>query len=398
MGRELVLGLGNCVDYEAAWDSAVVEQLITEYGIQPREVVGKRCIATARDLVISILGFLETGTGGEQFVASPDILHAVADRFEKIVTVGGTPMRAAIAMHRLGHAPALHLVAMNAHVRKRIPGGCEWVCSAEEEALYPHLIIQFPEGARVRAGDISIRAPRANRIIYVNDPDNDRMALSPQLADLSSGARVLLVSGLNAMRDSALLADRLVQLREVLASLPRDAIVFYEDAAFHDPALGTQVREALVERIDIYSLNEDELQAHLGRPVALLDPADVLAAMRELRRRIPVPILVAHTSHWAMAYGTGASRLGAPLKAGITMACTRMRLGDEFGPQDLLDTESMSAPGESATFAAAINAVGREAVCCSPSFALNAGSATTIGLGDAFVGGFLPMLLGAQTA
>ena len=398
MGRELVLGLGNCVDYEVAWDSAVVEQLITEYEIQPREVVGKRCIATARDLVISILGFLETGTGGEQFVASPDILHVVADRFEKIVTVGGTPMRAAIAMKRLGHAPALHLVAMNPHVRERLPEGCEWVCSAEEEALYPHLIIQFPEGARVRTGDVDIRAPRANRIIYVNDPDNDRMALSPHLTGLSSGAKVFLVSGLNAIRDSALLADRLEQLGEVLASLPRDAIVFYEDAAFHDPTLSTQVREALVERIDIYSLNEDELQGHLGRPVALLDPTDVLAAMLDLRRRIPVPVLVAHTSHWAMAHGTGVSRLEAPLKAGITMACTRMRIGDDFGRQDLLDTERMSAPGESATFAAAINASGRGAVCCLPSIALNAGSKTTIGLGDAFVGGFLPMLLPAQSA
>ena len=395
MGRELVLGLGNCVDYEAAWDATVIERLVAEYGIQPHEVGGERCIATVRDLVVSMLGFLATGTGGEQFVATPDILHAVADRFEKIVTVGGTPVRAAIAMQRLGHAPALHLVAMNPQVRERIPEGCEWVCSAEEEELYPHLIIQFPEGARVRSGEVSLRAPRANRIIYVNDPHNERMALSPRLADLSSSARVFLVSGLNAMRDSALLVDRLAQLREVLASLPREAIVFYEDAGFHDPALGTQVREALVDRIDIYSLNEDELQGHLGRPVALLDPTEVLCAMRDLRRRIPVPTLVAHTSHWAMAYGSDAGRVEVPLKAGITMACTRMRLGDDFGRQDLLDTESMPVRGESATFATAINAAGRGAVCCRPSIALRAGCATTIGLGDAFVGGFLPMLLSA---
>ena len=282
---------------------------------------------------------------------------------------------------------------MNSHVRRAIPEGCDWVCSAAREELFPHLIFQFPEGAQVRSGSIAVHAPRANRVIYVHDPVNDNMAISPHLAELSSDARVFLISGLNAMRSGALLSERLAELSGVLASLPRDTIVFYEDAGFHDPALSGMVRDALLGRIDIYSLNEDELAGHLGRSVAILDPADALSAVRALQRIIPAPTLVVHTGHWVMACGTGAGRFEQPMRAGTTMACTRMRLGDDFGSGDVRNTETMTIRPESAEFASAVNELGGEEILCIPSIAIDSGHATTIGLGDAFVGGFLPMLV-----
>ncbi len=393
MGKSIVLGLGNCVDYEVVWDSETVERLVAENDILPHELTAEGRISSLRDLVISLLHYLQTGNGGEKFVSSRGILQELGNRFRKRITVGGTPVRAAIAMRKLGHMPALHLVAMNSHVRKAIPGGCDWVCSAAREELHPHLIFQFPKYARVRSGSTSIHAPRANRVIYVHDPVNDSMAISPHLEALSSDARVFLVSGLNAMRSDALLSERLTELSGVLASLPQNTIVFYEDAGFHDPALSRMVRDALLDYIDIYSLNEDELAGHLERSVAILDPADALSAVRALQRIIPVPTLVVHTGHWVMACGTGVARFERPMRTGIAMACTRMRLGDDFESADIRKTETMSVRPESAEFASAVNELGGDEILCIPSIAIDAGHATTVGLGDTFVGGFLPMLL-----
>ena len=118
-----------------------------------------------------------------------------AHRFQYKITLGGTAVRAAVAMQKLGYTPGLHLVTINDYVKTRIPAGCRWVCSNDEETRYPHLVVQFDKGARVRIGKSEIEAPRANRIIYVHDPDNATMAISPDFGSFADNARVLLISG-----------------------------------------------------------------------------------------------------------------------------------------------------------------------------------------------------------
>ena len=289
MGERIVLGLDDNVDYEMVWDSTVLERLVEDLHVSDSELDSATPVSGIRDLVISILGFLKTQAGGERFVASPGIIEDFAGLFRYKVTIGGTAARAAIAMRKLGHRSALHLITINDHVRKLIPPDSPWVCSSTRDSSSPHLIVQFNAGTRVKAGDIAIRASGADRIIYHSNQDRIALKISPDLASLAADARVFLVSGFNAMQSSALLAERLDTLRGVMRSLPRDAVVFFEDACFHDPALHAQVREALVDSIDVYSLNEDELQGHVGRKVALLDPGAVLEALGDLHRLVPVP-------------------------------------------------------------------------------------------------------------
>ena len=105
MGKSIVLGLGNCVDYEVVWDSETVERLVAETGILPQELAAEGRISSPRDLLISLLRFLQTGTGGERFVRSESILQELGNRFRTQITVGGTPVRAAIAMRKLGYVP-----------------------------------------------------------------------------------------------------------------------------------------------------------------------------------------------------------------------------------------------------------------------------------------------------
>ena len=117
MKESIALGFGDNIDYEIVWDSKVIETLIIHYDIHQAELDINRVVPCERDLVISILSFLQSGSGGERIVASSEILEHFSQHFEKKVTLGGTPVRAAIAMRKFGYTSALHLVTINDHVR-----------------------------------------------------------------------------------------------------------------------------------------------------------------------------------------------------------------------------------------------------------------------------------------
>ena len=279
MGHDVVLGLGGCVDYEVAWEPAILQQLATRYAIQPDELSTSVVVRSERDLLCSVLAFVRDGVGGERFVASSDIVEVFAARFARRITLGGTNVRAAVAMSRLGLRSTLHLVSIDDNVRGLLPPEVSYVCSAVEDSTDPHLIVQFPEGARIRVGDVELQAPRANRLIYVNDPPNRELLVSPQLGDVLRTATVFLLSGFNAMQDAAPLEARLRALRAHMRSLPAGALVVYEDAGFHVPELRQQIREGLLDLIDVYGMNEDEMHAYLGRQVEVLDAEAMAKAL-----------------------------------------------------------------------------------------------------------------------
>jgi ADP-dependent phosphofructokinase/glucokinase len=393
MPEQIALGLGDNVDYEIAWDSQVIEELVVRHNIRAAELSTQQPIRTERDLVISILGFLQSGAGGERHVAESALVEEFARKFAMKVTLGGTSVRAAIAMRKLGYTSALHLVTINDHVRRLIPQDSPYVCSNDQDSQYPHLIVQFDKGARVCAGDIDLTAPRANRIIYHDDTDNVAMRLDEGFGDLIAEARVFLVSGFNAMRSEQLLADRLATLRRIMARLPAGAQVFFEDAGYYDPSFHPLIREALVPRIDIFSLNEDELQGHLSRSVDMLNPQVVADALDDLHALIPTPLLVVHSMYWALAYGAGAGRIAKALKGGVTMATTRFRYGDDFSVENYRAVEALPPNPQGAAFCTAIHELLGSRAHCVPVAQVEQANATTIGLGDAFVGGFLPALL-----
>jgi len=393
MKEKIILGLGNNIDYEIVWNSKAFEDMILKYEIRDEELSANREVSSERDLIISLLGFLKSGCGGERFVASSDIIEKFAENFEYRITMGGTSVRAAIAMRKLGYTSALHLVTINDHVRRLIPKDCPYVCSAKEESLFPHLIVQFCRDTRVKAFDIDIHTACSNRIIYVNDKENSEMQLNEDFADLITEAKVFLVSGFNAMRSKVLLDERLLTLLKIMLDLPKDALVFYEDACFHNASLSKQVREALTGKIDIFSLNEDELQGYLERKLDLLDPDQMVSALADVHKLIPAPLIVVHTRYWALAYGGNAGSFERALKGGITMAGTRFRFGDDFTAENYHETEKNILQEDGVNFAAEMNRLLGEKVCCLACIQAEETKATTVGLGDAFVGGFLPALI-----
>jgi ADP-dependent phosphofructokinase/glucokinase len=393
MHEKIALGFSNNIDYEIAWNSEVFENLIVQYDIHDEELSMGIHINGERDLVMSILGFLKSSSGGERFVSSSDILEQFARNFEKRVTLGGTAVRAAIAMRKLGYTSALHLLTLNEDVRRLIPQDSPYVYSNRTENSSPHLIVQFRKGTRVKAGDIDIHASRANRIIYSNDDDTIVMNINEDFSTLVTKARVFLVSGFNTMQSKDLLAKRLESLLRIMEKLPAEALVYYEDAGYYDPDLCKLIQETLADRIHIYSLNEDELQGHVGRKLELLNAFQMKEAIVELQRLIPIPWIVVHSMYWALAYGENAESVLKSLRGGVTMATTRFCYGDDFTVENYQDIEHLPPNPEGVVFANELKKLLGDRICCVPVVHVKAPNATTVGLGDAFVGGFLPALL-----
>jgi ADP-dependent phosphofructokinase/glucokinase len=395
MNEAVALGLGNNIDYEIKWDSRVIESLIENYGVSTRTIRPVEQINTEQDLLISILYNMKNGTGTERYVESLQVIEQFARKFDMDVTLGGTAPRAALAMSKIGVVSSLHLVTINDHVRKLMPGGGSWYCSNSVDTLYPHLIVQYERGAHVAARDVDIFAPVSTRLIYVNDPDNKVMKLEPGFFENARNAHACLISGFNAMRDDGVLQQRLRELAELLEALPQAVTIFYEDACFHNADFRRVVLAHLSSLLDMFSLNEEEMQGYLREKIDLLDPLGMLEAVRALRAIIRVPVLVIHTRYWALASGPDCGRYFAALKNGISIAATRFRLGDTFSKSDVLSTRDFPPQITGELFAREINRLSEGQVCCLPCAEVEEKKVTTIGLGDAFVGGFLSTLTNA---
>ncbi|MEU4157691.1 ADP-dependent glucokinase/phosphofructokinase [Actinoplanes sp. NPDC026670] len=392
----VVLGLGGCVDYELKLTADGLERLVTEHRITAAELSATAVVTSERDLVVSILGYVARGGGGEHFVTTATALESFAARFPHRATLGGTSVRAGILMSRLGVPSTLHLVSVNDTVRQLLPAGVEYISSGAEDTRHPHLIVQYDRGLRVRAGDVDVTAPLPNRLIYVNDPANSAMLLTPELGPALSRAGVFLISGFNAMRDEEQLDNRLAGLRTHMRRLPPDAVTYFEDAAYHEPAFSRRVRDALLPVVDVYGLNEDEMQSYLGRPVDLLSAGDVAAALGTLAGLIPAPALVLHTRYWALAFGDDSGNWTDALDTGTVMAAARYCHGDDVTDTDVERLRRSPRRPESIAFARDLHERLGDRVRCVPGFELEVRDPTTVGLGDTFVGGFLTALARAR--
>jgi ADP-dependent phosphofructokinase/glucokinase len=117
----------------------------------------------------------------------------------------------------------------------------------------------------------------------------------------------------------------------------------------------------------------------------------VAAALKDVRDALGVRTVVAHTRCWAAAYGDHAASLAPALKSGVALATTRFRFGDGFTLENYLDTLALPDEADGETLAAKLRKVSPGAALV-PSKKVTEKKVTTIGLGDAFVGGFLAKL------
>ncbi|WP_147917173.1 ADP-dependent glucokinase/phosphofructokinase [Ruania zhangjianzhongii] len=393
---EVLLGMGGCVDHEVRWDAAVIEKLVREHRISAAELSEPGhpgeggSVHGEREMLLVLLSQLVRGSGSERFVDEPTALLTFSRRFPVRKSLGGSSVRAAVALDRLGLSSTLHLVSIDDDVRRLLPRSATYMCSARLDSTHPHVIVQYPAGARVRVGEEVLEAPQANRLIFVNDPPNSELRIAPEFGLAVSAARVIVISGFNTMAGLEAVGERAGQVREHLAGRTPGAVVVYEDAGFHHDDQREVVLRTLRDGVDIWSMNEDEAQHYLGRELDLLDPAQVVTAVDELHDLVTVPTLVLHTRYWALAHGP--RDLRAALALGISTASARYVHGDDWQPTERDAIAGMSATGEAERAAADIEAgLGSTAVAAVPG--LEVAEPTTIGLGDTFLGGLVAGLV-----
>jgi ADP-dependent phosphofructokinase/glucokinase len=389
---EVLLGLGNTVDYELTWDDRIVSDLLRRHGVGAGDDPVPGPLEAEADILRALVAHLRDGTGGEHFIASKAVLLGFAARFRSTITIGGTNVRAALAMRALGRPSTVHLVSTNDDFRRLLPDDVATISSADEDSLDPHVIVQFRAGTTVEAVDGAVVAPRPNRVILTNDVPNRELVIAEALGSAVAKARVILVSGFNSMQEPELLEQRMADVLRHLSHRCAGSVVVYEHAAFHVAAFSERVREVVGPHVDIWCGNEDELQEHLSREVDLLDPQDVLEAARQLHADVGAPSLIVHTRHWALAIGGPVERRRAMLFGGIALAGTRYAHGDAVTPELLAEAAGWPLQTEGAAFSAAIEARGGDDVTCIAAYQVPTSTPTTIGLGDAFVGGVVAAL------
>ena len=193
----------------------------------------------------------------------------------------------AIVMDRLGVPSTLHLVTINDTVRRLLPPSSDYVSSAVRGHLLPAPDRPVRQGHPDPCGDLDITAPFANRLIYVNDPANESMALSRRPGRAAApgddlpGLRLQRHAGRGPARPAARRAAR----RTCGASAGRDGLLRGRGLPRAGASAGGCGRR-LLDEIDVYGLNEDEMQAYLGRPVDLLSVREVADALAEVHALI----------------------------------------------------------------------------------------------------------------
>ncbi len=71
----------------------------------------------------------------------------------------------------------------------------------------------------------------------------------------------------------------------------------------------------------------------------------------------------------------------------------KTRFGDDFNAENYQETENLTPNIEGAAIADELNKLLGEKICCVPVVHAETANPASVGLGDAFVGGFLPALL-----
>ncbi len=400
MKNYIAAGFQNTVDFELIWDTTVLESLITHHKIVSSEINAEREIHSERDLLIVLLSHMAAGSGSECLASSSRITRAFASHFHYNITLGGTAIRAAMAMEKIGYRSTVHACSLNRHFRALVPEEVDWISSVPDEGddFHPHVIVQYPSDIHIHAMDLDFKTSRANRVIFTHDPPSMALKISDSFADRVSQARVLLIASYNIINEEKLLKDRLSRTVRIIENLPPDHIVVMEDGCFKDPHMRRIVTGTLSGHIDIFSTNEDELQDRFGSRIDISDAAQVARAVRTVYSQVNVPTLVCHSAHWTLAYGKITENILSALRTGMLMAATRFRMGDMYSRSDYHETADLPDSMEGTAFSqAAAEEFGPEPFVCLPckdlSFVKNP---TTIGLGDSFIGGMLPSLLPPQ--
>lgn len=392
MSKNILLGLTNCVDFEVDWSATTINELISLYNIRTSEIKEIQCINSERDLLITILSYFIAGIGKERFVSSCETISAFAKHLQFKPSLGGTSFRASKILDKLGVSSSLHLVTMNEYVSKGLPKLSRPFGNFRDYIVRPHLIIQFSKGDHFLLEEKLFYTPQSNRLIFVNDINSREVTISPEWRKMAETADVILVSGFNSIQDESLLEKRLNEMADSLKNRKKDSLVIVEDAGYHNPNLHQKAIDSLSCNADIFSMNEDELEFHIGEKVNLLSSSHVYKSLLTIKKILLSKMVIIHTRFWTCIIGDNAINYKNSIIEGNAVATTCYRKGYSFSIEDLLQTKQIKFSEESYRFCKELSLINDKSLFCYPTYKIKEERVYPVGLGDAFIGGFISKL------
>ena len=397
MGERIAMGFHTCVDYELIWDTQVVEEQIKALDIHAEELRMDLEMDSERSVWIACLAHLKEGIGGEMVPDTAEICEEFASHFTYVVTLGGTPTRAAIILDRLGYGTALQTSCYNEQVKRLMPGRVRVLpgVDAAHDRIYPHVVLQCRGGVRIHANDIDFVTPRENRLMVSRDINSLQMPILPDpFGKMIVDAEVFLLGCFSEVIELDILKDCMEKTKALLSYLPQDAYIVLEDGCYVKEDFRYYVHSRLADTVHVLSMNEDELQQYVGKRIDIFDPKAVKDAVKYVSKRSGIQTILVHSAAWVLAYGELAQSMHNALKSGMQTASTRFRIGDALTRKDYEETKNIPDKADSIAFCSKIKEIWSEQLCCIPCKDLSyVENPTVVGLGDSFVGGLLPGLL-----
>jgi len=382
---EILLGMGNSLDYDISWRPELLSDVAAELGILTWPTPPP-LIRDERDLVSAVLAYAAAGVGTERSVESVPAIDSLACRLGFRESLGGTGVRAGRVVDLLGIACTVHLTSLSPRMEALLWPGARHLSAGAAATDYPHLIVQYGADRALTVGGTARTPPRPNRLIFVNDPDNAELTLAPDLPSAVAASSIWLISGFNAIADPSVLATRLGQVGALVPTMRPGAWAVYEDGGFHRPEFAATALGPMAGACDVVGMNEDEFAGHLGTAIDLDDATAVGHGLAALAGRWQIKNLVVHTSRWAAATGPQANQLRAAMTEGVLAGAARFTSGDAMSRDVLTRLRSAAKSPSGVAVAAGLERAGMAAV---PALDLNPPDPVTVGLGDSFVGGFV---------
>jgi ADP-dependent phosphofructokinase/glucokinase len=415
--RYVCLGLGSDLDRVISLSGAQLEDLCSRVpAVSSRGAPAQ--IRSEDDLAAALLYLFREGQGGEIPITESAVCALIDRRFSWREEVGGTGARAAAGLCALGVPCLVHFTFLSRRIVELLPYPALHtvergtpipiadVLLPDDPVSAPHYIFEFDSGDRVRLNGRTVTCPCSNRLIAPFDAVNRELPISADFLRyvVAHGERLssLVLSGFNSVANGEILRARLAQVTDALERLRArntGTVVFLESAAYHVTTNNTAVLRELSPRVDVVSMNEDELAAAAGAP---LDPSDVprlIDMIQTVSAAFGIPALVIHTKDYSIQYGTGRTAkngLEPCLRLAHALASARAVAGRTPAEADIertlrLDESEVGIRVRSEV--AGMRLAHPAIVCPAPRIP---GPVTTIGLGDLFVAGFQIGLQGEE--
>lgn len=307
-----------------------------------------KLIRSREELLETIVCYCIQGIGGE---ADIEDIELAKSAFPFKNGMGGTAVQAALALAQIGAGSLVHLtdnskevceILESPYIRVAMEDGrlgstAEVVNSNPQEV---HCILQFKKGDIVRLGEQSAVIPCSNRVILTKNTVNKYVPfwepyfkwIEDHAAQVSSNV----LSSFNCILEPEVLQERLTYVKKHVETYRRnnpEGVVYFEDAHYHSTDVRRLCMETLCPSVDIFSMNEEELQYTLsemyGRSVDIDDIFSCVEGVEFLIDRLHIRKgIIVHTKDYAMFVGDpGRIDIASGLMYGTLLATAKAAHG-----------------------------------------------------------------------